>query len=83
MTTATLTSKGQTTIPKEIRDHLGLVPGDKLDFHIESDGRVVVRAATRSVGELKGLLYQPGRAPITLAAMEQAIAAGAARGRRK
>lgn len=81
MTTATLTSKGQTTVPKEIRDHLGITAGDKLDFHIETDGRVVVRAATRSIRELKGLLHQSGRAPITLAEMDRAIAEGAARGR--
>jgi AbrB family looped-hinge helix DNA binding protein len=83
MTTTTLTSAGRTTLPKDVRDHLGLEAGDKLDFHIQANGRVVVRAATRSVEELKGLLQQRGRAPVTLAAMEQAISAAAARARGK
>jgi AbrB family looped-hinge helix DNA binding protein len=56
MAVATLTSKGQTTIPKEIRDLLGLAPGDKLDFVVETDGRVVLRPATRDVRELRGML---------------------------
>lgn len=83
MTTATVTSKGRLTVPKEIRDHLGITAGDKLDFHIEVDGRVVVRAAKRSILELKGLLHRPGRAPLTLAEMDRAIAEGAARGRNR
>ena len=56
MTVATLTSKGQTTIPKQVREHLKLNPGDKLDFVIESEGRVVIRPAKLDVRELKGLL---------------------------
>ena len=41
MTASTLTIKGQTTVPKSIREHLKLKAGDKVDFLIESDGRVV------------------------------------------
>ena len=52
----TLTSKGQTTIPKPIRDHLGLQAGDQLDFVIEPDGRVTLRPATSDVMDLAGLL---------------------------
>jgi antitoxin PrlF len=48
----TLTSKGQTTIPKPIRDHLGLHAGDQLDFVIEPDGRVTLRPATIDVMDL-------------------------------
>ena len=72
MATATLTSKGQTTIPKEVRDHLHLHPGDKLEFIIEADGGVVVRSVSRSVTELEGVLPKPSR-PVSLEAMEQAI----------
>jgi antitoxin PrlF len=79
MTVATLTSKGQTTIPKEVREFLGLNAGDKLDFVIESDGRVVLRPTTLDVTALRGLLRHPGRAAISLADMKSAIAAGAAR----
>jgi len=81
MAVATLTSKGQTTIPKEIRDLLGLEPGDKLDFVIEADGRVILRPATRDVRELRGLLRRKGEKPVTLEQMDQAIAEGALRSR--
>lgn len=82
MAVSTLTSKGQTTIPKEIRDLLGLAAGDKLDFVVEADGRVVLRPATLDVRALKGLLHKKGRTPVSLEEMDQAIAGGAARGRR-
>jgi AbrB family looped-hinge helix DNA binding protein len=82
MAVATLTSKGQTTIPKEIRDLLGLVPGDKLDFVVEGDGRVVLRPATLDVRQLRGLLRKRGRKTVSLEEMDMAIAAGASRGRK-
>jgi antitoxin PrlF len=82
MAVATLTSKGQTTIPKEIRDLLGLAPGDKLDFVVETDGRVVLRPATRDVRELRGMLRKKGRKPVSLEEMDRAIAQGATRSRR-
>ncbi len=72
MTTATLTSKGQTTIPLDIRSHLGLHSGDKLEFIIEQDGRVVVEALTHDVRELKGILSKPKK-PITIDQMNAAI----------
>jgi AbrB family looped-hinge helix DNA binding protein len=43
--TTTLTSKGQVTIPKQIRDALGLVPGSEVDFGIDNAGEIVVRKA--------------------------------------
>jgi AbrB family looped-hinge helix DNA binding protein len=82
MAVATLTSKGQTTIPKEIRDLLGLAPGDKLDFVVESDGKVVLRPATLDVRELRGMLRRKGRKAVSLAQMDRAIAEGAMRGRK-
>jgi AbrB family looped-hinge helix DNA binding protein len=82
MAVATLTSKGQTTIPKEIRDRLGLEPGDKLDFVVEADGRVVLRPATRDVRELRGMLRRKGRKPVSLEEMDRAIAEGALRSRK-
>jgi len=82
MAISTLTSKGQTTIPKEIRELLGLEPGDKLDFVVESDGRVVLRPATLDVRNLRGLLFKKGRKPVSLEQMDEAIKAGASRGRR-
>ncbi|MBI3826889.1 MAG: AbrB/MazE/SpoVT family DNA-binding domain-containing protein [Candidatus Rokubacteria bacterium] len=72
MPRTTLTTKGQVTIPKPVRDVLRLRPGDRLDFIIGDDGRVLVRAGTASARELKGLLRRRGRRPVSLAAMEAA-----------
>ena len=59
MTTSTLTQKGQTTIPQDIRIYLGVHAGDKLEFFIDQDGRVVVAPLTQKVTALKGLLPKP------------------------
>jgi AbrB family looped-hinge helix DNA binding protein len=63
-TDATLTSKGQTTIPKEIRDELGMKPGDRLTFTLMSDATVVMRVKNKSISELAGTLYKKGRKPV-------------------
>ena len=73
MATATLTSKGQITIPRAVRDHLGVETGDVLDFIIDPAGNVRVRAASGAVSALKGMLHRPSRAAVSPAAMEQAI----------
>ena len=72
MSVATVTSKGQTTIPKDIRKHLGLHTGDKLRFLVETDGRVVILPATLSVRDLKGSLPKPAE-PVSLEAMDAAV----------
>ena len=56
MTEATLTSKGQITIPAEIRAALGLNTGERVVFTQLDDGTTVMRAKTRSISELQGLL---------------------------
>lgn len=56
MSEATLTSKGQTTIPRELRERLGLVPGTRLVFTALDDGSMLVRAKHRPVSSLLGLL---------------------------
>ena len=64
MPTATMTSKGQTTIPREVRDFLKLKPGDKLEFRLKPDGQTVeVKAANIDVSELKGILKSEGMKP--------------------
>ncbi len=73
MPKATLTSKGQLVIPKAIREHLGLRPGDRLDFVLQDDGDVLIRPAVEDVRRLKGMLHRPGRKPVSVAAMNQAI----------
>ena len=75
MPEATLTTKGQVTIPKAVRDHLKLETGARVDFVIEDDGTVVLKPVTRDVRELAGLLYRPGRRPISVAEMDEAIGA--------
>lgn len=59
---ATLTSKGQITIPKAVRDSLNLHVGDRVGFLFDPDGSVRIVPATRSVTELKALLPRPARA---------------------
>jgi len=59
MSESSITSKGQTTIPITIRTYLGVHAGDKLEFFIDSDGRVIVAALTADVSELKGILPKP------------------------
>ncbi|MDQ3562611.1 MAG: type II toxin-antitoxin system PrlF family antitoxin [Pseudomonadota bacterium] len=72
MTASTLTSKGQTTVPKEVRDHLALRPGDRIEFIIESDGRVVVVPASFDAADLAGALPRPKRV-VSLDEMNTAI----------
>lgn len=52
MPSATITSKGQITVPKEIREHLGVVSGDRLSFWIGSGGQVIVEPETVDVRTL-------------------------------
>lgn len=70
MPDATLTAKGQTTIPKEIRERLGLEAGDKLTFTTLSDGTVVMRAKTRRLLDLAGSLTRPGQPTVAVDEMK-------------
>lgn len=63
---ATLTSKGQTTIPKEIRDSLAMKAGDRMTFTLLPDGAVIMRVKARSVTGLAGVLHKKGRKPVPL-----------------
>jgi AbrB family looped-hinge helix DNA binding protein len=65
-TAATLTSKGQTTIPKEIRDGLGMKPGDRISFTLMPDGTAIMRVKRKSVMELAGVLHKKGRKPLPI-----------------
>ncbi len=73
MPSATLTSKGQTTIPREVREHLGIRTGDRLDFVINPDGTVMLRPATIQVSELKGILHRKRMKPVSVRDMDDAI----------
>jgi antitoxin PrlF len=60
-TDATLTSKGQMTIPKAIRDSLGMKAGDRMTFTLMPDGIVVLRVKNKRVSDLGGILHKKGR----------------------
>ena len=64
MPTATLTSKGQTTIPREVRDFLKLKPGDKLEFKLNVASKSVeLKAANIHISSLRGMLRTAGMKP--------------------
>jgi antitoxin PrlF len=73
MPSATVTSKGQITLPKPIREHLRLDTGDRVDFVIQDDGSVVLRPATVDVRELKGLLHRKDIKPLSVEEMNAVI----------
>jgi antitoxin PrlF len=60
-TDATLTSKGQTTIPKAIRDGLNMKTGDRMTFTLMPDGVVIMRVKNKRAYGLAGLLHKKGR----------------------
>jgi antitoxin PrlF len=87
MTTATLTSKGQITIPADVRRALNVQTGDRVEFVQVQPGRFELVAATRSVRELKGMFGKPQRT-VSIEEMnrtiaEQAAKAGLRQGRSK
>ncbi len=63
---ATLTSKGQTTIPKAIRESLRMKPGDRMTFTLMPDGTVLMRVKNKGVLELAGMLRRKGRKPVPI-----------------
>jgi antitoxin PrlF len=75
MSSSTLTSKGQTTVPKAVRVALSLKPGDQVRYVI-GDGEVRMLKA-RPVASLYGVLARQDQAPVSLEAMHDAVAAGA------
>ena len=78
MPTATVTSKGQITIPKEIRDKLDLRTGTRVEFVADTFGNVRIQPCTRDIRSLRALLKAPRKKPVSLNEMENAVRAGAA-----
>jgi AbrB family looped-hinge helix DNA binding protein len=74
-----ITVKGQATIPKAIREHLGLKPGDRVKFFVHPDGSVVLLPKLPA-SALRGIIKSRRRRPVTIEAMTQAAAEGAATG---
>lgn len=77
MPTATMTSKGQITVPAEVRERLGLHAGARVDFVETETGTYELRAKNGSVRDLQGMFPWHGR-PITIEEMNEGVAAGAA-----
>jgi len=78
MPSAVLTSKGQITIPKAVREALGVEAGDRVEFVDTGAGAFAVVAATRDVRELKGFIPRPRR-PVSIEEMRRAVARRAGR----
>ena len=81
MPVATVTSKGQVTIPKEIRDRLKLKQGARIRFTENADGTVTLRAQTRSVLDLVGVLKPKPARHVSVEEMNEAVRRAAARSR--
>lgn len=83
MTTLTVTAKGQVTLRRELLQHLGVRPGDKITLDKRPDGRIEV-AAARSGGKISdvfGMLKRPGQRTVSIEEMNEVIADSWAGGR--
>ena len=65
----TMSSKGQVTTPRDVRERLGLRAGDKMAWSLLSSGTVVVRPKTRRLVDLVGMLTRPGQPGVTVDGM--------------
>ena len=74
MVTATLTSKGQLTIPKAVRDSLHLHAGDRVEFVVHGDSEATLKPVTKSVDEVFGRLHRPGQPRKSVGDMKAAVA---------
>lgn len=77
---STLTSKGQTTIPKAIRDHLNLRPGQRIDYVVEEGGKVVLKPASYDLSDLAGSLHRADGPTLTVEQMSEVVRERGARG---
>ena len=75
MPTAAVTSKGQITIPAEVRKKLGLKPGDRVRFIEGEHGEYILRPKTGSIMDMKGFLKWAGK-PVTIEEMNETIVQG-------
>ena len=73
MAQATLTSKGQVTIPKEIRELLKLHTGDKIEIVVTGKREAIIRPISKKVDDIFCKLHNPDRKPVTLEAIDDAI----------
>ena len=78
MTTLTVTARGQVTFRKEVLQHLGIGPGDKIELELLPDGRGILRAARRTgtIDDFIGLLEGKSRKVLSIEDMNEITAAG-------
>jgi antitoxin PrlF len=72
MSTATVTSKGQITLPQDVRNDLELKVGDKVSFE-KVDGRYVLKPQNKSIMALAGILHRPGEKAMTIEEMDEKL----------
>jgi AbrB family looped-hinge helix DNA binding protein len=73
MALATITTKGQVTIPKSVRDSLMLSTGDKIEFVVTNKREAVIRPISKKVDEVFGILHKPGRKTASVEEMDEKI----------
>ena len=73
MALATLTTKGQVTLPKEIRDSLKLHTGDKIEIIVTENREAIIRPVSKKVDDIFCKLHKPGRKSVSLEEMSEAI----------
>ena len=73
MAVATITTKGQVTIPKNIRDTLKLHSGDKIEITVTKDGEAVIRPIANKVDDIFCKLYKQGRKAVSIESMDSAV----------
>ena len=74
MPKATITSKGQLTLPREVRARLGVGPGDQVEFTVEDDGSVTVQPVMGTARGLFGMLQADSGVSMSIPEMDQAVA---------
>ena len=83
MALSTITSKGQVTIPKRVRERLRLRTGDKLDFRIDEDGTIRVYPISKTVSEVFGVFAERAKHPYTTRQIDAKLARSLQRRRNK
>lgn len=73
MSTSTVTSKGQITIPRQVRDRLGIHQGDRIEFIVDPRGSVRLKPLKRSVRELAGFLHRKDQRSVSQAEMDASV----------
>jgi antitoxin PrlF len=73
MVLATITTKGQVTIPKTVRDSLKLQAGEKIEFVVTQNREALIRPISKKVDDIFGKLHKPDRKAVSIEEMDAAI----------